>query len=388
MNVHVPSREAPSRLSPYAASLCARYPLTPLHQEKTIYHISLDIEGSNLSFSAGDAIGVYGQNDPILVQEWLELLQASESAVITHPRKKTSCLLLDYLTKEVNLFKLTSGFITALLPLAPDGPQKKFLAHLLEKENKKNLLVFLQEKEPSDILSLFPNTRFPLESVLKELSPLLPRFYSIASSPKYTKGKIDLTVAHLSYFKGNKQRFGIASHFLCHLAHPRGTPIPIYVQPTIHFTLPKDPTAPIIMIGPGTGIAPFRSFMQERSLETIKGPHWLFFGERHQETRFLYRDFWEDLKEQNLLKITTAFSRDQEHKIYVQHKLLEHRQEIWAWMQEGAHVYICGDADHMAKEVENGFLTIFETTGGLSKEQAKEFLVHLRQQKRYLLDVY
>jgi sulfite reductase (NADPH) flavoprotein alpha-component len=180
----------------------------------------------------------------------------------------------------------------------------------------------------------------------------------------------------------------VGSHFLCHQAAIESTPIPIYVQPSNHFTLPEDPATPIIMIGPGTGIAPFRAFLQERIASQAPGLNWLFFGERNQATDFYYADFWLELEKQGRLRLDLAFSRDQKEKIYVQHKLLEQKKSIWNWIEKGAMLYVCGDAEEMAKDVEWALKEIVQEEGKMIEEDARKFLKTMRAEKRYLLDVY
>ncbi len=220
------------------------------------------------------------------------------------------------------------------------------------------------------------------------LAPLLPRFYSIASSPSVHPDEAHLTVSLSSYEYKGEIRYGVASQFLCHLATPHVTPIPCYVQPAAHFTIPSHSHADLIMVGPGTGVAPFRAFVQERLAQNATGNHWLFFGERHRATDFFYEEFWTALAQQQKLKLDLAFSRDQAEKIYVQHRMEENGLELWNWLDRGAYLYVCGDADPMAKQVEQTLLQIFETHGKLSSEESKLFLKTLRKEKRFLSDVY
>jgi sulfite reductase (NADPH) flavoprotein alpha-component len=195
-------------------------------------------------------------------------------------------------------------------------------------------------------------------------------------------------VAVSTFTHSGEQRFGVASHFLCHLAEPMKTPVPLYVQPSTHFALTEDHTAPIIMIGPGTGIAPFRAFLQERLEVGSTGKNWLFFGERNQSHDFFYEDFWSHLQSENRLQLSTAFSRDQDTKTYVQHRIHEQAAEFWRWMQDGAIIYICGDAHHMAKDVAAAIEHVAKEQGNLSEEAAKAYIKALKAEKRYLLDVY
>jgi sulfite reductase (NADPH) flavoprotein alpha-component len=218
--------------------------------------------------------------------------------------------------------------------------------------------------------------------------PLLPRFYSIANSPKVFPHEIHLLVAHHTYHNHGQTRRGVASHFLCEIAQIGTTSLPIYLQPTPHFTLPEDPRADIILIGPGTGVAPFRAFLQERLATQAPGRNWLFFGERHRAYDFYYQEFWLALEEQGHLRLDLAFSRDTPQKIYVQHKMYESRKSLWNWLEHGAFFYICGDATRMVKEVETTLCHIVKEEGKKSEEEALAYLKQLKRAKRYLTDVY
>jgi sulfite reductase (NADPH) flavoprotein alpha-component len=215
----------------------------------------------------------------------------------------------------------------------------------------------------------------------------MPRFYSIASSPKVFPNEVHLTVAFLQYEANGQIHTGVGSHFLCCQAEVELTPVPIYVQPSHHFTLP-DPNTAMILIGPGTGIAPFRAFLQERLATQAPGLNWLFFGERNRATDFYYSDFWLQLEKQGRIRLDLAFSRDQPQKIYVQHKILEHKKSFWDWIQQGSWIYVCGDAENMAKDVDAALQQIAREEGQLSEEDARLYIKSLRTEKRYLLDVY
>lgn len=353
------------RHNPLEALITERERLTPIADEKETFHVVLDLGGKDLSFKVGDSVGIYGQNDPTLVDRWLVCLRASGNEEVFSQKQEKTYSLRQFLSSQANLVRLNASF-----------------AELL------GFSSYEKTQEPLDLLEQAQGVKFDLQALSNTLSPLLPRFYSIASSQHHRAGTIDLTVAHLRYFHRGNERFGVASHFLCYLAKENESPIPLYVQPTTHFTLPEDHDRPIIMIGPGTGVAPFRGFLQERLAKEAKGKNWLFFGERSASSHFYYADFWKKAEELNQLRLTTAFSRDQSEKIYVQHRMKQHASALWDWIQEGAHIYICGDAEKMAKEVEACFLSIFETEGNLSPEKAKSLLFDLRKQKRYLTDVY
>jgi sulfite reductase (NADPH) flavoprotein alpha-component len=313
----------------------------------------------------------------------LQLLEEDPLTPVIHPRTKETLSLKVFLSEKVNLPRLTSGFIKVIAQALPYNTKLKELL-----ADKTSLLEYCHSHDTIDLLTEFRTTKLPLQELCEQFSPLLPRFYSIASSPKHNPEEIHLTVGLTSYEHRGVIRHGVASHFLCHLAQEQTTPIPSYIQATPHFTLPKDPKAPIIMVGPGTGVAPFRGFLQERLALDSPGKNWLFFGERNRHSDFFYEDFWQSLVAQKKLQLDAVFSRDQEKKIYVQHKLLEQGQEIWQWLQEGAFFYICGDADPMAKDVEAALVTITERYGNFSEHEARKYLKHLRAEKRLLVDVY
>lgn len=361
----------PSRTNPFHAKILERYPLTKSGSSKETTHIVLAVH--DLSFQVGDSIAVFPDNDPTIVDQILAI--TGDGSIFDH-RSKITLPFRNFLLQKANLSKCTS----ALLKLIPS----KKLASVLE--NKTKLHSFLELYHLIDILRAFPPSPSPQE-IASVLLPLMPRFYSIASSPKMFPNQIHLTVASLFYQSMGGPRRGVGSHFLCHQA-TLSTPIPIYVQPSNGFILPSNPDAPIILIGPGTGIAPFRAFLQERAYLQHQGPNWLFFGERTRATDFYYSDYWLDLERQNRLRLDLAFSRDGPEKVYVQHVLWERRASIWDWIQNGAFLYVCGDAEKMAKDVDATLHKIAADQGNLIEEDAREFIKNLRKERRYLQDVY
>lgn len=377
-----------NRLNPYLAKIKERFPLTKEGSSKCTYHVSLDISNSGLSFKVGDSIGIYAQNDPQFVQEVIDALRATGDEMIKDPRNESHSTLKDFLLNKANLTKSNSSFLKFFYEEINEGAKKSRLEFLLQPENKPVLTELLTITDPLDLICEFYQEGMLLDKICSHFSPLLPRFYSVASSPIVHPDEIHLTVSLFSYPHREKTRFGVASHFLCNLAEEKKTPIPLYVQASHAFSLTENHEAPIIMIGPGTGIAPFRGFIQERLARSSQGKNWLFFGERNQNTDFLYREYWEDLSKSKLLRLDTAFSRDQNEKIYVQHRMLERAKELWDWVEKGAVIYICGDAEHMAKEVQGTWLKIFQEQGSMLEEEAKAFFKKLKSEKRYQTDVY
>jgi sulfite reductase (NADPH) flavoprotein alpha-component len=247
---------------------------------------------------------------------------------------------------------------------------------------------YLWGREVIDPLLEHPEARFTPEEFVKLLRKLQPRLYSIASSPRVYPEEIHLTVATVQYESLGRQRLGVCSTFLADRVTEE-IPVSVFIHSAKHFRLPEDPSRPVIMVGPGTGIAPFRAFLQDRRALGATGKQWLFFGEQHAETDFLYREELEALhKEGTLHRFHTAFSRDQEEKIYVQHRMLEEAQELYNWLEEGAYFYVCGDASRMAKDVEQTLLQVIEVAGNKSLEEAMAYLEAMKKEKRYRKDVY
>lgn len=370
------------RNNPAFATVIDRYPLTKEGSTKQTWHITLDLQENDLEYLAGDSIGICPQNDPILVEHLINAMKADPNDNIIHKRSGKTLSLQNFLTYHANLSRITSSFLKLIHECETTVEKKEEIAGLL---NDKNCLrSFLAERDPLMLLKDFASSNLPLQEVCDQFGPLLPRFYSIASSKYLNNNTIDLTVALFTWMQGDEKRYGVASHFLCHLAQLGKTPIPIFVQPAHHFRLPSSDTD-MIMIGPGTGIAPFRAFMQERAFHGASGKHLLFFGERNRSSDFFYEEEW---KNYETLRLHTAFSRDQTGKIYVQHKLLENGADIYSWLENGAHLYVCGDAKVMAKDVEKTLLEIIHQHGNLSIDEAKSYLQTLKKQGRYLLDIY
>ncbi|WP_194847002.1 sulfite reductase [Candidatus Neptunochlamydia vexilliferae] len=324
--------------NPFPAKIVERYLLNKEGSTKKTYHVTLDLADSGMTYKAGDAIAIYPENSPEDVATLLAALGKTGVEEVIDPRSGKTLSLEHFLKTKVNLLRIDEGV--------------------------------------------------SLEDLLVKYPPLLPRFYSIASSPQVSPNRVDLLVATFTYKVGDIERKGLGSHFLCDLAEVEKTPIYTYLHPTAHFTLPDDPNVPIIMVGPGTGVAPYRAFLQEREAQGATGKNWLLFGERHRAHDYYYESYLEELKEKKFLHLDLAFSRDQEEKTYVQHHLLKRGVMVWKALQEGAHFYVCGDARRMAKDVTHALQTIIETHGALSPANAKNFIKTLRKEKRFLLDVY
>ncbi|MEN9344368.1 MAG: hypothetical protein RLZZ453_1155 [Chlamydiota bacterium] len=376
------------RLNPLRATLKERFRLTGPGSTKETFHLVLNTKGSSLEFKVGDAVGIYPKNDPLLVDHILDVLQAKGDEMIKDPRSSTEYTIREFLSSKANLARITSSFLKLFYQYETSGSRKETLKYLLDADNKPTLSAYLAEHDPLDLFKEYRGNAAPLQAVCNQFGPLLPRFYSIASSPLVYSGELHLTVALFTFSHQGEQRYGVASHFLCSLAELNTTPIPLYIQPNPHFTLPQDPSVPIILIGPGTGIAPFRAFIQERIYKGAKGKMWLFFGERHRATDYFYEKEWNTYSTQAPLKVDVAFSRDQQEKLYVQHLMLKQSATFWKWLEEGAIVYVCGDAEKMAKDVDAALHAIIVKEGGMPPEQAHAYVKQMRLDKRYLADVY
>lgn len=362
-----------SKDNPFPAKIVERVCLNKTGSTKQTYHLRLDMTGSNVTYKAGDAVGIYPENPDEDVNALLAALNASGNEMITDPRSGGEMALDHFLKTKANLIRIP----TPLLKQVGDPS-------LLDEEQKEKRATFIAQHDLIDLFEMHP-TSLPLQELISYFPPLLPRFYSIASAPSVSPNHLDLLVATFTYQHGKKERQGLGSQFLCEKAAMHTTSIYSYLHPTPHFTLPETSTTPIIMIGPGTGVAPYRAFLQERQAQGAQGLNWLFFGECHQETDYYYESYFEGLKNKGQLRLDLAFSRDQKEKVYVQHKLLENGKDLYALLEEGAILYICGDARHMAKDVTSALHSIIETH---SKEDPKSYIKALKKEKRLLMDVY
>ncbi len=370
-----------SRKHPLKTRLLLNRRLNEASSLKETRQIVFDLRGSGLTYEAGDALGVWPTNCPELVSDMLSALKLASSArVIVQGQGEMP--VFDALLRYFEIARITPevlGFIR-------DRSQHKTLDHLLQPAQSRALQAWTWGKQIVDVLQAHPIHATASEWV-GVLKPLQPRLYSISSSPLVHADEVHLTVATVRYDCNGKPRGGVSSTFLADRAHD--AKVPIFVQKAAHFRPPMEADTPMIMVGPGTGIAPFRGFLQERRARGHRGRNWLFFGEQHQATDFYYRDELLGMQQQGgLHRLSLAFSRDQPEKIYVQDRLREHGAELWAWLQDGAHFYVCGDASRMAKDVDRALREVVQTHGGLSADQTHDFMARLSSDKRYLRDVY
>ena len=374
------------RHTPFQAKLKARSLLSRKGSTKETWHLVLDLEGSNIQYEPGDSLGVLPENSEKEVQSLLQALSCTGKEKVQTSKGQTVSFY-EFLKTQANISIPTKKLFDAIaIKQASIGGGKIYeCAEKNCNETIKNLLLTHTVLELLELSS----SPFTPEEFTKLCSSLLPRLYSISSSQKHVGSEVHLTVAKVAYMQDGKSRFGVCTQFLCEHAQESVTPISVYVQPTREFRLPVSSQTPIIMIGPGTGVAPFRAFMQER---LIKNPttsnNWLFFGERNREFDYFYEEDWQHLVSKEHLKLNLAFSRDQSEKVYVQDLLWQERKEVWQWLQQGAIVYVCGDAKNMAKDVDQCLHKIVESEACLCEIKAKEYMKELRVQKRYVKDVY
>lgn len=370
---------------PFFAPIKHRVLLNKEGSSKKTFHISLDITNSSILYHEGDAIGIWPQNDPVIVASIMTLLNASSQAVVQDPRSEQSLSFKDYLYHKANLSRVTPALLQFLSTTPLATPKITHLQHLLDPSHQLLRTAYFNDHDVLTCLKEYTPQITDLQGFVNTLAPLLPRFYSIASSQTTHPNELHLLVSTFTYRVQDELRTGLGSHFLCYHANAS---VPLYVQHNPNFALPSNPETPIIMIGPGTGVAPFRAFLQKRASLPLNTRNWLFFGECNRAYDFYYEEEFSHYVQEGLLTLSTAFSRDQSHKIYVQHELERHGQEVWSWVNEGAHIYLCGDATHMAKDVTHALLMIFQTSGKLSIDDSKALLHHLRKTKRFQTDVY
>jgi sulfite reductase (NADPH) flavoprotein alpha-component len=375
--------KAHSRTNPFPARLLVNRLLTGEGSGKEVRHFAISLEDSGLSYEAGDALGVIPANCPALVSDVLAALGCDgEEAVKAPDDSETS--FRNALLRHYGISQPTSGLLEAIAERAQSAELKDFLAPA----NKAALEKHLHGREVIDFLLAHPLARFTPPEFVALLRKLNPRLYSIASSPKAHPGEVHLCVGIVRYETHGRGRKGVCSTFLADRVEGDAA-VPVFTQVSHGFRLPTNGDAPVIMVGPGTGIAPFRAFLEERQAIAAKGRNWLFFGDQKRSTDFLYRDELETLFKNGVLtKLDLAFSRDQAEKIYVQHRMTEHAKELWSWLEEGAHFYVCGDAKRMAKDVDAALHELIQTAGGKTKEQAAEYVAALKSVKRYQRDVY
>lgn len=379
-----------SKDRPFPARLLENRLLSKPGSAKETRHFVIDLRGSGLTYKAGDSLGIFPSNRSSEVDDVLLRLGCSGDEQVSPGalRLPAPAPLRELLTDRLALSKPTRKIVETLAAKATNADEQAKLAGLLAPESKDVLNSFLEQREFVDLLAEFPSAKPSPQEFVDHLRKLMPRLYSIASSAKVFPSDVHLTVAIVRYETNHRERVGVCSTFLSDRAKVGTTAVPVFVSDS-HFGPPADGAKDCIMVGPGTGIAPFRAFMQERVATGAKGRNWLFFGDQKRSTDFLYEEEWEDmLAKKQLTRLDTAFSRDQLLKIYVQDRMRENAAELWSWLQGGAHFFVCGDAKRMAKDVDTALHNIVAAQGGMSVEQAAEYVKQMKKDKRYQRDVY
>ncbi|MCK6426884.1 MAG: bifunctional nitrate reductase/sulfite reductase flavoprotein subunit alpha [Burkholderiaceae bacterium] len=370
-----------SRARPQPAALTLNRLLSGPGAGKEVRQFVFDLRDTGLHYEAGDALGVWPTNCPALVAELLAALQLPASAPVTLAGLGERPLA-EAMLRHLEITRLTP----ALLARVAERSGSVALQALIQPAQAEALQRWQWGRQPADLLREHP-VRLSAQDWVDALPPLQPRLYSIASSPRAHPGEVHLTVSTLRYRHGERRRGGLCSTFLADRA--ADVAVPLFVQPNPRFRLPEDDDRPVVMIGPGTGVAPFRGFLHERRARGARGANWLFFGEQHAASDFYYREELEVMQREGLLtRLSLAFSRDQADKVYVQHRLREQGAALWAWLEDGASVYVCGDARRMARDVEQALREVARQHGGLDEAAAAAWLERLARQRRYQRDVY
>jgi sulfite reductase (NADPH) flavoprotein alpha-component len=366
------TRPSYGRSNPFPARLRASLPLNREGSRKDTRHVVIDLAGSGLSYKPGDALGVFPENCPALIEQILGTLGAGGRLDLR------SALLREY-----SLGRPGDDLIERLVECAGDPEEADRLTRLRDGEDD-----WIDTADLLDVLERHPSARMNAEELAPLLAPLQPRLYSISSSLRAHPGEVHLTVGVVRYPMGQRLRKGVASTYLAERVAPGGE-VRVFVHPSHRFQLPDDGDRPMIMVGPGTGIAPFRAFLEERQALAARGKNWLFYGDQSRATDFLYEEQLQEFQRGGLLtRLDTAFSRDQAEKVYVQTRMLERARELWGWLEEGAHFYVCGDAKRMATDVDRALQQVIAEQGDLSAEAARAYVADMTRAGRYQRDVY
>ncbi|WP_323703789.1 assimilatory sulfite reductase (NADPH) flavoprotein subunit [Mammaliicoccus sp. Dog046] len=371
-----------SRSNPFEAEILENIKLNGRGSNKEVRHIELSLEGFNEAFEPGDCIGIFPKNDPAVVSELINTLvwKPDESVVIND--KGDTLPLEEALTSHFEITKLTKSIVTKAADIFGNG--------VLSEKVKKDRWIYgyVEGRDLIDLINDFPPEDLQTDALHQILRKLPAREYSIASSHQATPDEVHLTIGAVRYHAHDRDRNGVCSVQFAERLQP-GDTVPLYLKKNPNFKFPKTNETPVIMIGPGTGVAPFRSYIQEKEELDLNNKAWLFFGEQHFTTDFLYQTEWQGwLKDGVLDKLSVAFSRDSEEKVYVQHRIEENSKEFYQWIQEGAAIYICGDEKCMAKDVHQAILNVIQTEGHYNEEEAEAFLTQLKKDRRYQRDIY
>lgn len=381
-----------NRRNPFIAELTSQSALTKPGSGKDTRHFVVNLAGSGLRYTPGDSLAVFARNSPANVQEVLQLTGLDPSAAVTlkDSQGQPSTLPLSQALAEKFILNRATKKILPAIAERGSTVQRNIINALLN--NEVDLADYLHTHDYVDVLRTFTGIKWEsADAFISQLSPIPPRLYSIASSLAAHPDEVHLCVAIVRYETQDRKKTGLCSGFLADHAPIKERALPIYVQESRHFRLPADSLRDVIMVGPGTGIAPFRAFLEQRAFDGARGRNWLFFGEQHRATEFFYEDEFTAFQKRGVLtRLDTAFSRDQAQKIYVQQRMHEQGKELWSWLQGGAYFYVCGDAHRMAKDVHQALIDIAQAHGGMTPEAAAEYVnvTLMKTEKRYLRDVY
>jgi sulfite reductase (NADPH) flavoprotein alpha-component len=373
-----------SKTNPFPSPLLVNRRANKEGSEKETRHFEFNLEGSGLSYEVGDALGVCPRNQKEYVDDLLKAAGYSGEESVSLPEGGSSANLREALSVHYDCKKINRTLVEAFAERTDNLKLKQMVT---DWSNTGELSKYLWGREIVDLFLEYKDVKFTPEGFVKLLKKLVPRLYSIASSIKAHPNQVHLTVAIVRYEAYGRKRKGVCSNFLAETAEKSS--IPVFMHSNKNFRPPTDNNKPMIMVGPGTGIAPFRAFLEERKAIGAKGKNWLFFGDQRKASDFLYQEEFEAmLKEGSLTKLDLAFSRDQANKIYVQNRIIEQAKDLYAWLQEGASFFVCGDASRMAKDVDDALHKVIEQQGGISADAAKEYVQKLKTEKRYQRDVY
>jgi sulfite reductase (NADPH) flavoprotein alpha-component len=383
-----PAPSAYSKDNPFPAVVTDNRVLTRPGSGKETRHIVVNFAGSGLHYKSGDSIGVFPTNRPSEVDALLGHLGVDGSGLVTLARTPAPVPLREALSARLALSGPTRRIVEVLAAKAQAPGERARLQGLLAPESKELLAGWLDEREFVDLLAEFPSARLTPQELVEHMRRLMPRLYSIASSAVVHPSEAHLTVAIVRYATNGRERVGVCTTFLADRVAVGRTPTPVFISHS-HFGLPDDGSRDIIMVGPGTGVAPFRAFVQERAAKGAKGRNWLFFGEQRRATDFLYEEDWEMWRREGALtRLDTAFSRDQPTKVYVQDRMRENAAALWEWIKGGAHFYVCGDAKRMAKDVDTALHDVIAEGSGMATSEVADYVKLMKKEKRYQRDVY
>ena len=374
--------------NPFPARLVDRRRLSAASSQKDTQHFSVSMVGSGLSYKCGDSLGVYPTNNPQAVAAVLKAAGFTGDEQVTIPKDTAPIALQQALSKRLSLNGPTYKFAQLLHDRATDAGEKARLAAAIGETDPEKKKAWMEQREFLDLFEEHPSAKLGAQEFIELLRKLMPRLYSISSAPSKYPDEIHLTVAVVRYETNGRPREGVCSSYLSERARLNEPDVPVFVADS-HFGLPADDNVPVIMVGPGTGVAPFRSFVMDRATRGAKGKNWLFFGDQRKDSDFLYADEWAAYLQSGVLtRLDLAFSRDQAAKIYVQDRMRENAVELWRWLQAGAYFDLCGDAKRMAKDVDAALHAIVAEQGGLTPEAAVDWVKQFKKDGRYQRDVY